>query len=126
MASQSADALAPRAVFGFLGRKAACLVNKVTILAGEGPCLRSAYADRVVSRTLESAWPRLYPLADLKGGDLVSVLNRVARALVRESEAFVSLLLVGLGELRPQILPAAQLDTNLNEELCGDGSNQKP
>jgi hypothetical protein len=31
--------------------------------------------------------------------------------------------LVGLGELRPQILP---VDTNLNEELCGDGSNQNP
>jgi hypothetical protein len=49
--------------------------------------------------------------------------NRVARALATEGEAFVRLLTVRLGELRLQILPAAQVDTSLNEELRSSGSN---
>ena len=131
LASRPVDALAASAV---LGRKATRLVNKVpiaasivdawtAILISEGPSLRSGYADRVVSRALESAWSRLYPWADVEGGDLVS---RVARALVTESEAFVGLLVLGLGELGPQILPAARVDTNLNEELYGGGCNLGP
>jgi hypothetical protein len=128
MASQPAAALAARAV---LGRKAAWLVNKALIAAsivdvwttnliGDG---RSGYPDRAVSRALQSAWSRLYRWVDVEGGDLVSVLNRVTRALVTEGEAFVGLLAVGLGELRLQISPAAQVDTSLNEELRGSGSN---
>jgi capsid protein len=131
MVSQPAAALAARAV---LGRKAAWLVNKAPIAAsivdvwttnliGDGPSVRSGYPDRAVSRALQSAWSRLYRWVDVEGGDLVSVLNRVARALVTEGEAFVGLLAVGLGELRLQISPAAQVDTSLNEELRGSGSN---
>jgi|SRR5262245_10204243 len=125
MASQLAAALAARAV---LGRKAALLVNKAPIaettnLIGDGPSVRSGYPDRAVSRALESAWSLFYCWVDVEGGDLVSVLNRVARALVTEGEAFVRPLVVGLGESRLQFLPAAQVDTSLNEELRGGGSN---
>ena len=85
--------------------------------------MRSGYPDRAVSRAHQSAWSRLYRWVDVEGGDLVSVLNRVARALVTEGEAFVRLLAVGLGELCLQILPAAHVDTSLNAELRGGGSN---
>jgi hypothetical protein len=126
IASQSADALASGAVLGVLGRKVTCFVEKLTNLIGEGAGGRSTSTDRAVSRTLESAWSRLDPWVDVEGGDLVSGLNRVAGALATESEAFVSLLVVGVGELRPQILPVAQVNTNLNEELRGGGSNVDP
>jgi hypothetical protein len=94
MASHTADALAARAVLGVLGRKGAWLAPIV------------------------ASW------GDLERGNLVSVLNRVARALVTKGEAFVHLLAVGLGELRLQILPAAQVDTSL--KLSGGGSNLGP
>ena len=117
MASQPADALAAPAVLGVLGRWAAWLVNKVPIAAslvdiwttnlnGDGPSVRSGYPDHAMNRALESAWSRIYHWADVEGGNLVSVLNRVARALVTEGDAFARLLVVGLGELRLQILPA--------------------
>jgi hypothetical protein len=132
MASHTADALAARAVLGVLGRKGAWLAPIVasivdvwtTNLIGDGPSVRRGYPDRAMSRALESACSRLYHWADVEGGNLVSVLNRVARALVTKGEAFVHLLAVGLGELRLQILPAAQVDTSL--KLSGGGSNLGP
>jgi lambda family phage portal protein len=130
MSSQPSAALAARSV---LARKSAYLVNNapiaaaivdvwITNLIGDGPSARSSHSNRAMRRALESAWNRFYKRADVEGGDLVSVLNRVVRALVVDGEAFVRFLTVGRGELRLQILPAAQIDASINRELPGGGS----
>jgi lambda family phage portal protein len=130
MPSQPAAALAARSV---LARKSAWLVSNapiaaaivdvwVTNLVGDGPSARSGHPNRAMRRALESAWSKFYKHADMEGGDLVSVLNRVVRALVVDGEAFVRFLTVGRGELRLQILPAAQIDASINREIPGGGA----
>jgi len=130
MPSQPSAALAARAV---LGRKAAWLVSNAPIaasisdvwctsLVGDGPSVRSNHPNRAQRRALEAGWNKFYRHADIENGDLVSVLNRVVRALVTDGEAFVRLLTVRRGELRLQILPASQVDASINRELPGGGA----
>jgi lambda family phage portal protein len=130
MPSQPSAALAARAI---VGRKAAWLAANAPIassichtfctsLIGDGPSVQFGHPNRAMRRALEAVWGRFYRKADIEGGDLVSVLNRVVRALVVDGEMFVRLLTIGRGELRLQLLPAAQIDASINRELPGGGA----
>jgi lambda family phage portal protein len=125
MASQPSAALAARSV---LGRKASYLTSNAPIAAsilnvfvshlnGDGPSTRSNHPNRAMRRALEAAWGRFYDRADVEGGDLLSVLNRVVDALVREGECFVRHLVVDRAEPRLQLLPASQVDPSVTREL---------
>ena len=127
MPSQPSAALAARAI---VSRKAAWLAANApvassichtfcTSLIGDGPSAQSGHPNRAMRRALETIWGRFYKKADIEGGDLVSVLNRVVRALVVDGEGFVRLLTVGRGELRLQLLPASQIDSSISRELPG-------
>jgi lambda family phage portal protein len=117
-----------------MGRKSTWLVSNAPIassichvfttsLIGDGPSVQSGHPNRAMRRALEAVWGCLYRKADIEGGDLVSVLNRVTRALVTDGEAFVRLLTIGRGELRLQLLPTAQIDASINRELPGGGAD---
>lgn len=131
MASQPAAALAARSL---LGRKASYLVNNAplaaaitdtwcTSLIGDGPSVRSGHPNAAMRTALEAAWNRFYRRADVEGGDIVSVLNRVVRGLVTDGEAFLRHVTVGRAEPRLQLLPAPQVDASINRELPGGGAD---
>ena len=127
MASQPSAALAARSV---LARKGAYLVNNAPIaasiaevwatsLVGDGPSVQSRHPDPAMRRALELAWGRFFRRADIEGGDLVSLLNRIARGLIIDGEAFPRFLTIGRGLSRCQLLPAAQIDASVNREFPG-------
>ena len=130
MASQSSAALAARSM---LAKKAGYLANNAPIaaslvdcwmtnLVSDGPSARAGHPNAAMREALEAAWSRLFRRADVEGGDLVSVLNRVVRGLVVDGESFVRLLTVGRGELKLQILPPSQIDPGVNRQLADGGA----
>src|SRR5262249_7466704 len=125
MASLPTSALAARPT---LARKANYLVNNTCIgsaiveafvseLVGDGPSAPSALPDKLMRRALEDEWHRFFGSVDIEGGDLVSLLTRIVRAVVVDGEAIVVFRTVGRGELRCQIIPHTQLDSSRNEAL---------
>ena len=127
MASQPSAALAARSV---LARKGGYLVSNAPIaasiaevwatsLVGDGPSVRSNHPDAAMRRALEAAWGRFFRRADIEGGNLVELLNRISRGLVVEGEAFVRSLTTERGLLRCQLLPAPQIDASVNREFSG-------
>lgn len=77
-------------------------------LVGRGWQARSHHPDQATARRLNAAFEAL----------TVSLLLPLARALVRDGEAFVRLgLAPGADELRPALLPADQVDPSLSRDL---------
>lgn len=82
-------------------------------LVGRGWQARSRHPDQATARRLNAAFEEL----------TVPLLLPLARALVRDGEAFVRLGIEEGGELVPQLLPADQVDPSLFRDLAaGSGA----
>ncbi len=120
MADQRLAALAQRSV---IASRAAYLVNNAPVaesivntwavnLVSDGPSTRSGHPSKAMARALEAGWSKFFAVADIEGGDLVSVLNRIVRGMVGDGECFVRFVTTQRGELRLQILVPDQIATD--------------
>src|ERR1700722_17889701 len=93
-----------------------------TNLIGDGPSVRSGHPNKSMATALEQSFSDWTMHADIEGGDLVSILNRIVRGFVTHGEGFVRMLGVRRGELRLQFISPEQVDPALNRyDIDGKG-----
>ncbi|EEW24017.1 phage portal protein [Rhodobacter ferrooxidans] len=83
----------------------------VAALVGKGWQTRSKHSDSAIRRALNEAFEELAN----------PILIALARALVRDGEAFVQIIIEETGALRLKLIPADQVDASLSREL-GNGA----